>query len=127
MIVKRLLDSGICFAIVQSYSFLTRGKLTTNQQIEIIASSNDWGKLGKLGFQRNNDPNLPIVHKNPKGIVSRELDLVEASEFRNFLNEVQSPFIKVIESEDGRVYEIYGNSFRAKFMQQNMNQPAHEH
>lgn len=109
MIVKQLIQGGFCFAVVQYYSFLTRAKIYTNQEWELIASKVDKKELSKLGFSLNNDTNLPRQHQNPEGILSREMSLEEIREFKALKDEF---FVKAIENEDGVVWELKDKSLK---------------
>jgi hypothetical protein len=108
MITNTLLQSGVCFAIIQSNSFLTKAKIMQNQEFEIIALEKDSQDLVKR-FTRNEGFHIPDNQKNPKGIVSRVLDREEIGEFLRLKEEY---FTKVIDDENGRVWEITGNSFK---------------
>ncbi|PTT19500.1 hypothetical protein DBR28_21350 [Chryseobacterium sp. HMWF028] len=108
MITNTLLQSGVCFAVVQSNSFLTKAKIMQNQEFEIIALEKDSKDLAKR-FSRNEGFHIPENQKNPKGILSHVMDREEIGEFLRLKEEY---FTKVIDDENGRVWEITGNSFK---------------
>lgn len=108
MIIQDLLNTGVCFAIVQSNSFLTKAKIMLNQEFEIIALEKDSNELIKR-FTRNEGFHIPESQKNPKGIVSYVLDIMEIGEFKRLRD---GCFTKVLDDENGRVWEITDNSFK---------------
>ncbi|MGG7468709.1 hypothetical protein [Chryseobacterium arthrosphaerae] len=108
MIIQDLLNTGVCFAIVQSNSFLTKAKIMLNQEFEIIALEKDSQDLTKR-FTRNEGFYIPESQKNPKGILSYLLNTKEIGEFQRLKEE---HFTKVVDDENGRVWEITGNSFK---------------
>ncbi len=77
MIIRKLLEENHCFAVVQSYSFLTKAKIFVNQEWEVIASEKDSQKLKGFKFLKLNDAQLPLRHRNPEGIISITLELDE--------------------------------------------------
>ena len=107
MITKTLLEQGICFAVVQSNSFLTKHKIMQNQEWEIIAAEKDRAKLSR--FVMNQGFYLPESHKNPEGIISYVLDLNEIGEFKRLIPDY---FDKVMENDNGRVWEIKDQPFK---------------
>lgn len=107
MIIRELIKKDICFAVVQYHSFLTKGKIMCNQEWELIAL--DGAKLGAFGFVKNNDPQTPVRLQNPSGIVSRELDLAEITEFRELKDR---EFRKVLDTEDGMIWELKDQSLK---------------
>ncbi len=107
--IKELIDQGFCFAVLQSYSYLTKKKLLENQQYELIGSKRDYKDLKKFGFVRNISFQIPVSHQNPEEIVSQILDTEEIKEFRSIREEY---FTKVTETKDGTVWEISGKSFK---------------
>ena len=109
MIIKTLLEENQCFAVVQSYSFLTKAKILVNQEWEVIASEKDYHKLKGFKFLKLNDAQLPPRHRNPEGIISITLELDEIQEFKNLYEDY---FTKVVENENGRVWEITENPFK---------------
>lgn len=102
-IVKHLLKEGYCFAVMQSYSWLTKGKMMQNQEWEILALRNDYQDLKKRGFELLNDPALKVTERNPREIISRIMTLEEISEFRQMKDEY---FTKVQDDENGMLWEI---------------------
>ncbi|ROH98313.1 hypothetical protein EGI16_21790 [Chryseobacterium sp. G0240] len=111
MIIKELLNDKICFAVVQSYCYLTKHKIMLNQEWEIIASNKDSKDL-KRRFTTNAGAYIPENQKNPKGIISYTLDLAEIKEFRSLKDEY---FTKVMSNENGTVWEVKQNSFKKHF------------
>jgi len=109
MITKKLLEQGICFAVVQSNSYLTKAKMMMNQEWEIIASEKDRKSLQGLSFTKNEGHHVPVNHRNPEGVISHSLNLMEIREFKTLIPE---HFTKVVENENGTVWEIKGNSFK---------------
>jgi len=109
--IKKLLTQGHCFAVVQSYSFLTKAKIFVNQEWELIALEKDAQKLLGYGFLRKNDTQLPERHRNPEGIISTTLKLNEIQEFKSLCGDY---FVKVVENENGRVWEIIENPFKQR-------------
>jgi|GEM_PF-2486790 len=107
--IKKLLEEEHCFAVVQSYSFLTKAKIFINQEWELIALEKDSMKLKGYGFLKLNDSQLPERHRNPEGIISAPLELNEIQEFKNLREDY---FVKVVENENGRVWEITKNPFK---------------
>ncbi|AYZ12916.1 hypothetical protein EGY05_13700 [Chryseobacterium arthrosphaerae] len=108
MIIEELLNTGVCFAVIQSNSYLTKAKMMLNQEFEIIALEKDSKELIKR-FTRNEGFHIPESQKNPKGIISYLLNLREIGEFKRLKEE---NFKKVVDDENGRVWEITGNSFK---------------
>lgn len=108
MIVNELLGAGICFAVVQSNSYLTKAKIMHNQEYEIIALEIDGNKMARR-FTTNGGFYVPESHKNPKGIISRVLELPEIQEFKSLKDE---HFVKVMDNENGRIWELCDNSFK---------------
>lgn len=101
-IVKHLLKEGYCFAVMQSYSWLTKGKMMQNQEWEILAQKSDYKTLKKQGFELLNNPAELPKDRNPTGIISRIMTLEEINEFRSVKDEF---FSKVLETEDGMIWE----------------------
>ncbi|MEE6129105.1 hypothetical protein V2E39_17020 [Chryseobacterium arthrosphaerae] len=108
MIIEELLNTGVCFAVIQSNSYLTKAKMMLNQEFEIIALEKDSKELIKR-FTRNEGFHITESQKNPKGIISYLLNLREIGEFKRLKEE---NFKKVVDDENGRVWEITGNSFK---------------
>ncbi|AZB17604.1 hypothetical protein EG352_07400 [Chryseobacterium indologenes] len=108
MIIQDLLNAGVCFAIVQSNSFLTKAKIMLNHEFEIIALEQDRENMIER-FTRNEGFHIPDSQKNPKGIISYLLDLREIGEFQKLK---EQHFTKVIDDKNGRVWEITGHSFK---------------
>lgn len=102
-IVKHLLKEGYCFAVMQSYSWLTKGKMLQNQEWELIAAKSDYKTLKKEGFELLNNPADRLDDRNPEGMVSRVLNREEIAEFLAMKDEF---FSKVLETEDGIIWEI---------------------
>lgn len=108
-IVKHLLKEGYCFAVMQSYSWLTKGKMMQNQEYEILAQKSDYKMLKKDGFELLNNPADRPNDRNPKGVISRVMNLEEISEFRTVKDEF---FSKIIETEDGIIWETKDKSLK---------------
>ena len=111
MIIKEFLQNGICFTIIQSNSFLTKAKIMHNQEYEIIALENDCKELQRR-FTTNNGFYIPENQKNPEGIVSRILKLDEILEFNKLKEEY---FTKVLDTANGRVWELKNKSFKKHY------------
>lgn len=109
MIIRELIKKDICFAVVQYHSYLTKGKIMCNQEWELIAAAKDRAKLKAHGFQCNNAAAIPARHRNPDSIISRELDLAEINEFRELKD---SEFTKVLDTEDGMIWELKDQSLK---------------
>lgn len=62
MIIQELLNTGVCFAIMQSNSYLTKAKIMLNQEFEIIALEKDGQDLIKR-FTRNEGFHIPDSQK----------------------------------------------------------------
>lgn len=112
MIVKELIKEGYCFAVIQSYSYLTKAKLYENREWEIIALEKDYQSLSGFGFSKNNCSDIPMRHRNPEGILSRVMDLKEITEFKS---QMEDYFIKVLSTSDGKVWELKNNSFKDRY------------
>ncbi|MRM84537.1 hypothetical protein LEQ03_02670 [Riemerella anatipestifer] len=116
MIIKDLINEGFCFAILQSWSYLTREKIYSNKDWEIIALKSDYKDLRKLGFDSQDYPGLLERHRNPKGIISRELTTEELREFKALKEDY---FTQVVDEKDGAIWELKKMPFRKYFNQQN--------
>lgn len=106
-IVKHLLKEGYCFAVMQSFSWLTKGKIMQNQEWELIAARSDYKTLKREGFELLNNPADRLDDRNPEGIISRVLNREESAEFLAVKDEF---FSKVLEAKDGIIWEITGRS-----------------
>lgn len=107
--IAKLIESGVCFAIVQSYSYFTKAKIMENQEWEIIASEIDKEKLSGLGFFKNTSFYTPESQKNPEGILSKVL---KPNEIREFKDRIPDYFTKVKETPEGKVWELKEKSFK---------------
>lgn len=108
MIVKEFIQNGVCFAVIQSNTFLTKAKIMHNQEFEIIALEADCKKLQRR-LTTNGGFYIPENQKNPEGVVSRILNLKEIMEFNTLKNDF---FTKVFDNANGRVWELNAKSFK---------------
>jgi len=109
--IAQLLESGVCFAVVQSYSYLTKAKIFENQEWEIIALESDRERLRGLGFFRNNSFYTPESQKNPEGLLSK---VMKQDDIREFKGKIPDYFDKVRETRDGKVWELKNYSFKRR-------------
>ncbi|WP_139423007.1 hypothetical protein [Chryseobacterium mulctrae] len=109
--IKQLLESGVCFAVVQSYSYLTKAKIMENQQWEVIALESDQDKLRGLGFFRKNNYYSHESQKNPDGVMSK---IMKQEDIREFKEKIPDYFDKVKETNDGKVWELKNYSFKRR-------------
>ena len=99
-IFEKLLMHNICYAVCVSLnSFKLNSIDEYSRDYFLVSSMDDYTVTHKLGF---------IVNKN---IPQYELSGSEVQEFKN----LQNRFTKVIHNNDGRVYELKDNSFKAYF------------
>ncbi|SMP08932.1 hypothetical protein [Chryseobacterium profundimaris] len=111
--ISTLMKTGICFAIMKSYSYLTKAKYYQNIEYEVLALSKDFEYLESFGFEFNNDlKETPRSWFNPPGIISRTMNLNDISEFNNMKEE---HFKEVFNSRDGVVYELKTKSLQEMF------------
>lgn len=125
MIVKRLIQENICFAIVQSVSWLTRKKYLENTDYEILAFKKDIAKLRFkeksinkdipsefTRFTLQNDDTYPSTQRNPKDVVSTLLNHKEVAEFIDIKDE----FFETTDfAELGKVYSLYDQPFNETY------------
>lgn len=109
MIIQKLIEEGFCFAVMQSWSYLTKAKIYSQQEWEIIALEDDFSGLKKLGFNKQNHLSLAEKHRNPKGIIGRDMTVAETNEFKRLKEDY---FVKVLESEDGSIWELKEKSLK---------------
>lgn len=112
MIVKKLLKDKVCFAVMQSYSYLTKAKFMTQMDYEIIGMKKDLKEYG--GFFSNSNSDLPFRHRNPVGIVSRALTPQEIAEFTSLIKE---NFRTIDFGYSGKLYELIENPLNEKYNQ----------
>ena len=110
--IRKLLDSGVCFIVVQSYSYLTKARMMQNQEWEVIAADIDSRKLRGFGFIKNTTAETPFHQKNPEGIISKILKADEIAEFKQLLPDY---FVKAKSTSDGTVWELKEKSFKQYF------------
>ncbi|MGV4333027.1 hypothetical protein [Ornithobacterium rhinotracheale] len=87
MIIKDLLKEGVCFAVMQSYSYLTKQKIASEKEWEIIALKRDFKALSQYSFLRKDNYHYATRHRNPEGIISRTMTLEETHEFLRYLDD----------------------------------------
>lgn len=87
MIIKDLLNEGFCFAVMQSYSYLTKHKIASKKEWEIIALEQDRKELRERGFITRKTTDYKNRHRNPEGIISRTMTLEETHEFLRCLDD----------------------------------------
>jgi len=109
--IAQLIESGVCFAVVQSYSYFTKAKIMENQEWEVIALESDQEKLKGLGFFKKNNFYTPESQKNPQGVVSK---IMKQTDIREFKNRIPDYFEKVAETNDGKVWELKNYSFKRR-------------
>lgn len=112
MIIQQLIEQGVCFAVMQSWSYLTKVKMYTQQEWEIIALEEDFSGLKKWGFNKQNHLSLAEKHRNPKGIISRDMTVAETNEFKMLKEDY---FVKALESEEGSIWELKEKSLKEKY------------
>lgn len=116
MIIDKLIKKKYCFAVMKSYSYLTKNKIYQNEEWEILALEKDFLALNERGFERFNDHNeLPRTWMNPKGIISRTMERKEVTEFKNYKAEY---FSIVYETPYGIIYELKDFSFKKEYERQ---------
>lgn len=110
MLLKKLIKTGICFAIMKSYSSLKKSSGHRNVEYEILAFMEDFQELEEYGFETNqNTSECPVNWLNPDGIISKILNSEEIVDFQNLKNN----FIEVYNHpKNGIVYELRKKSFR---------------
>ena len=100
-IIDKLIEANVCFAVCVSTSTFKVLAVTDNSKdYFIIAKKDDVIRLG--------DFNRVDIYDD---IVSKNLTEAEIVDFKR----KQSLFIKVQHDENGRVYELKGNSFKQKY------------
>jgi hypothetical protein len=123
MIIKELIKSNICFAVIQYQSTLKLNKWVEFKEWEIIALQQDKNKLYALckdgehgtfdekqgGYEKTSD------QRNPQGIVSREMSLDEITEFKKLMHHFNIHHFK----KEGRLYELKKDPLKEKYQQIN--------
>lgn len=99
-IFKHLLELGITYAVVVSFTKF-KGNEASNREYFLVADIKHKKELRELGFSDR---------KNHAKVVERDLTIEEQTLFRDLTTE--GKFVKKVHSEDGRVYEIEGMSFK---------------
>lgn len=115
MIVRDLIKEGYCIAVMQSYSYLTRGKLLCQVDWELVALQRDYRKLKKKGFRllSSKQPGMR-GHQNPAGIITRVMNREEVNQFLRLkdehfeVNEIE-PHGKIYELINKPLNELYNN------------------
>jgi hypothetical protein len=118
MIIRELIRKGYCFAVMKSYSNLTKSKHYENPEYEILALMEDFRELQYDDFQTNQDTSeCPVKWLNPDGVISR---ILESDEIREFHALKSEHFTKVFtDPKNGNVYELKKLSFREQYKKTN--------
>ncbi len=106
MIVKDLMQEGICFAVVQSVTGLTRHSTIEGKEYEIVALSKDVSSYSR--FVMNSSGILPKSHQNPDGVSSSILSYQEVQEFL----ELKDGRFLTHRILNGAVYDLIENPFK---------------
>lgn len=114
MIIKDLLKEGVCFAVMQSYSYLTKQKIASEKEWEIIALKRDFKALSQYSFLRKDNYHYATRHRNPEGIISRTMKFDEVSEFLRYLGEFNTHDM----GSAGRIYDLKKRPLKDEYNKQ---------
>lgn len=114
MIIKDLLNEGFCFAVMQSYSYLTKQKIASEKEWEIIALKRDYNVLSQYSFKRKDNYHYSTKHRNPEGIISRTMTLEETHEFLRYLDDFNVHDM----GSAGRIYDLKKRPLKDEYNKQ---------
>lgn len=114
MIVRDLIKEGYCIAVMQSYSYLTRGKFLCQVDWELVALQRDYRKLKKKGFRILSSKDPGARGHNPDGIITRVMNRNEVNQFLSLKDEYftvkeMQPHGKIYELTNKPLNELYNN------------------
>ena len=108
-IFERLKEKDVCYCVEISYIFpLIRGVDEIGVDYKVLILKKDMEAVKGIVFSNCTAPN----YKNKKNLMERTL---RKKDRRAFLRAKGHHLKKVVDTEDGMIYEIVGNSFKEKY------------
>ena len=106
MILDKLNDQNIPYAVMISITFLRESQDTSVKDYCLIGSAQDYSRLRKLGFK-----SLP-EYLSHKMVLEYDLDDIESREFDH--RAADGEYNKILQNKEGRIYEVPGKSLKER-------------